>query len=378
LEVDALIWRVQFQEVSAYHWASVFGARYISIEHRYYGESLPTPTYDTADLEKYLTVEQALADAAFFVESMLKANPKWNGKWVVFGCSYSGALSAWFRLKYPNLVVGSVAPSGPVLAQLAYPEYNQHFASVAPAQCVSVVKKAFAQMTALVRLGQQAYLATLFNACNDLSDPMDLWNFKYQISGTIGSADQFDNPSEQWPLNATCDIIVNAPTPIIGIALAVGNSNGGSSCYDYSYKSMIASMQDVTSQSRSWQFQTCSEFGFWQSTTGSIFFDDITSDEINALCEPIFGVKGMTPDTGAVNARYGGKQLNATNVIFTNGRYDPWSLLSISTNSTGGGVEAAVYSAGHCATMCEPSALDPPSLVAAREAVRAFLQRVLT
>lgn len=25
-----------------------------------------------------------------------------SGPWVVFGCSYSGALSSWFRLKFPQ------------------------------------------------------------------------------------------------------------------------------------------------------------------------------------------------------------------------------------------------------------------------------------
>lgn len=31
------------------------------------------------------------------------------GDWVVFGCSYSGALSSWFRAKYPNLVRATLA-----------------------------------------------------------------------------------------------------------------------------------------------------------------------------------------------------------------------------------------------------------------------------
>ena len=46
---------------------------------------------------------QALADAANFIVTYNETldNP---GDWVVFGCSYSGALSSWFRAKYPNLV----------------------------------------------------------------------------------------------------------------------------------------------------------------------------------------------------------------------------------------------------------------------------------
>merc|ERR1711974_136842 len=93
----------EFQEVSAIAWADQFDALYISLEHRFYGESLPAPDYSTQNL-KYLSSQQALADAAYFIETYNSTVAK-SGPWVVFGCSYSGALSSWMRLKYPHLVV---------------------------------------------------------------------------------------------------------------------------------------------------------------------------------------------------------------------------------------------------------------------------------
>lgn len=68
----------------------------------------------TANL-KYLTVENALADAANFIQKMNKAyNFSSTQKWIAFGGSYGGALTIWMRVRYPNLVFGGVSSSGPV------------------------------------------------------------------------------------------------------------------------------------------------------------------------------------------------------------------------------------------------------------------------
>lgn len=64
---------------------------------------------------KYLSSEQALADLAYFITS-LNAD-KTDRKVVVVGGSYPGALSAWFREKYPQLAVAAWSSSGVV-----YPE----------------------------------------------------------------------------------------------------------------------------------------------------------------------------------------------------------------------------------------------------------------
>ena len=37
-------------------------------------------------------------------------------KWITVGGSYAGAMSAWFRAKYPHLTIGAIGSSGVVLA----------------------------------------------------------------------------------------------------------------------------------------------------------------------------------------------------------------------------------------------------------------------
>jgi pimeloyl-ACP methyl ester carboxylesterase len=66
----------------------------------------------------FLSSEQALADLAYFIEAMtVKYEVPEGTKWIAFGGSYSGALAAWLRAKYPHLVHGAVSASAPLLAK---------------------------------------------------------------------------------------------------------------------------------------------------------------------------------------------------------------------------------------------------------------------
>lgn len=70
---------------------------------------------------QYLTSQQALADLAFFIESMNEQYRFGDGvKWIVFGGSYPGSLAAWLRMKYPHLVQGAMSASGPLLAEVDF------------------------------------------------------------------------------------------------------------------------------------------------------------------------------------------------------------------------------------------------------------------
>jgi len=86
-------------------------ARLFVIEHRYYGASQPCDDW-SVECYKHLNSEQGLADFAHFLTTMNEDMP--SRKTIVIGGSYPGALSAWFREKYPSIAAASWAASAVV------------------------------------------------------------------------------------------------------------------------------------------------------------------------------------------------------------------------------------------------------------------------
>ncbi|KYQ94239.1 hypothetical protein DLAC_04533 [Tieghemostelium lacteum] len=371
-----------FQEVQIVNWVKEFNAVYIVIEHRFYGESYPTPDLSTFNL-KFLTSQQALADAANIITTYQKENNLQNNKVVVFGCSYSGALSAWFRLKYPEIAVASVAPSGPVEAQLNFTGFYGKFSYSAEPNCVAAAQNASQQIMQMIQTFQgRQQLSKIFNSCSDLEDPYDLYYFIYAIVDTLGSSDQMNNPPT-WLLNQTCETLTSNSNVLQNWATIfdIGQPSG---CNDFRMSSFLNSMreEEISQQdgSRAWTFQTCLEFGYFSSTYEgtSVFPPVLYVEEQVRWCEEIFGVYGMTPNINFTNNYYGGKDIPSTNIAFTNGNLDPWSLLSVTENNADNSVLGITYQAGHCGSLIQETDIDPVSLVNAREEVVAFLKSVLS
>lgn len=61
-----------------------------------------------------LSVEQTLADYAFFLTDFKKTFNAENCPIIAFGISYDRLLSAFMRFKYPNIIQGSIASSAPL------------------------------------------------------------------------------------------------------------------------------------------------------------------------------------------------------------------------------------------------------------------------
>ncbi|KAK1020113.1 hypothetical protein LTR33_019213, partial [Friedmanniomyces endolithicus] len=90
----------------------------VVMEHRYYGTSMPTPDLSTENL-RFLTTQQALADAAYFAQNIAFPGLEMYGDltskntaYLGYGGSYSGAFNAFLRVQYPDVFWGTISSSG--------------------------------------------------------------------------------------------------------------------------------------------------------------------------------------------------------------------------------------------------------------------------
>ncbi|XP_078380206.1 putative serine protease K12H4.7 [Oculina patagonica] len=379
--------------------AELFGAFTFLLEHRFYGESRPTSDMSDSSL-KYLNSEQALADLAAFCQSMAKKFNLTNSKWISFGGSYPGSLSAWFRLKYPHLVHGAVASSAPVFATVNFPEYMDVVtASLATTgqECDQNIANATKTLQSLLSTEQGAkQLSELFVLCEPLDKDSfnDVATFASDLSGNFAGVVQYNKDNRAFEgavgtnitINTLCGIMNNKDIGDPLARYAKVNSlilqTYGVKCLDSSYKSLITSLQNTSWSSsaseggRQWMYQTCTEFGFFQTSDsnkqpfGNLFPLKYSIQQCMDIFGSTFNASNIQSGVTQTNTNYGGYGIASSKIVFPNGSIDPWHALGIVKNVSA--TEQAVFIQGtaHCANMYPPSPQDPPQLTQARKQIQ--------
>ena len=76
---------------------------------------------------RLLNSEQALKDLAYFTDKVVsqKLHKVENSPWISIGGSYPGAVSAWYRYKYPHLTIGAIASSAVINAIVDFKQFDE-------------------------------------------------------------------------------------------------------------------------------------------------------------------------------------------------------------------------------------------------------------
>ena len=127
----------------------------------------------------------------------------------------------------------------------------------------------------------------------------------------------------------------------------------------------------LTRIGRQWYYQTCTEFGYFQTTDSAHqpFGDLISLASFTEVCRLAFNVTSAQAFQAvrSTNAYYGGREVNATNIVFPNGSIDPWHTLGITKDISPTLRAIFIEGTAHCANMYPARDADLPSLAKARE-----------
>ncbi|KAJ1461761.1 peptidase S28 [Pelagophyceae sp. CCMP2097] len=366
------------------------GALLLALEHRFYGASVPVSADRGAERLKYLSSQQAVSDIAVFVEQV-NANRSLDeaNKWVAFGGSYPGMVAGFARLKLPHLIHAAVSSSAPWQARVDMREYNDvvgrslGLASVGgSAACRDVVVQGHEAIRQRLAAGDFLSLAETFDFCNVSA----LYDAQTRQSwagyGVIGVPSQENDPAST-SITKNIGLICAALLADGGLEDAVSRlarvsrlQRGGCVGADESDDDDAVPAGDDGSDALSWPWQTCTEFGFYQTcevdsqcpfARGAIG----VSDEIG-MCATLFDISAaaVAANVAFTNAFYGGDAPRATRVLFPNGDVDPWSGLGVLDSP---GVEEPVMlvsGASHHAWTHPADTISQPSVADAKKQIQ--------
>ncbi|KAG7389148.1 hypothetical protein PHYBOEH_007563 [Phytophthora boehmeriae] len=306
--------------------AQKFGAKVLALEHRFYGKSVPNGDLSTENY-RHLTVQQALADLKHFKESYQEElGAEGGNQWIGIGGSYPGALSAWFRVAYPDTTVASLSSSGVVQPVYKFHEFDEQVALAAGPPCAGILRMTTAAFEKEIAGGNATKVKGLFGA-EGLADA----DFFYMIADAAAMAVQYGHK------DIVCDHMVGAFERNVSLIESFANftidmygSSFGSECF-YDTK-CLTQVKARWGDGRSWRWQKCSQLAYFQVAPEekSLRAAMVDLDYHEKQCHTVFGdVVDPAKGVEEITKLYGGDHPTGHKIFFSNGGDDPWQRASV-------------------------------------------------
>ena len=386
--------------------APEFGALLVFAEHRYYGESKP---FGSAAIDNmwYLSTEQALADYAeliFYLKTTLNAH---KSPVISFGGSYGGMLSSWFRMKYPSAVDGAIAASAPIMAFYGEnPPTNQYAFNDIVTRDATPYAKASLECSNNIRnswniifeYGETSSgrkdLQSAFRLCNEPSALFRGYDVAYWAESAMAymAMGNYPYPSSYmtngdgtlpaFPMRVGCDFLsstfsddhdgqmelLGAVSQMINIFY---NATGTNECFELNQ----SVNNETTYDGNAWDFQWCTELMMPQSQNGQT--DMFWNSEFN-LKQSIDSCKAswnVTSHPLWATIEWGGYNIQScSNIVFSNGDYDPWSGSGVTETISDSLIALVISESAHHLDLFWSHPDDPESVRIARDTERSYIR----
>ncbi|KAJ2516104.1 hypothetical protein H4217_004793 [Coemansia sp. RSA 1939] len=361
--------------------AAATGGMVVSVEHRFYGQSNPLPDLSGNSL-KYLTVDNVLEDFASVVRA-IKANETATNSTVIglpvsvasespvifVGGSYPGAVAAWMRAKYPDLVAGAWSSAAAVYGRLENYQFDQGFgrhlktamvAGGGGSGCAECFAQAVADLDQILLSGDAARIAAVQERLGiPLLGTSDLANI-LTVLATIGALQPVTTVSDpvystvcvyfEKGLNQTTDTKGSGYSACLNSYIAMINGLVAQSgltppmLVALGNSSLAVDNTALNQPQRVWYYQMCTWFGMWQvapplmsnsSSSGLVGYRSqlLDLDYFQSSCPKKFGAQAKDPaDVDSFNAKWFEILRNTSNVLYTSGSLDPWRDSTVDTS----------------------------------------------
>ncbi|PSN38937.1 Lysosomal Pro-X carboxypeptidase [Blattella germanica] len=351
-----------FAQNTGFMWeiAPDFRALVVFAEHRYYGKSLPfgNKSYNDTKHLGYLTSQQALADYVWLINNIQRKQDR-PCPVVAFGGSYGGMLAAYFRMKYPNMVVGAIAASAPIF----------QFQGLTPCG-------------AFAHAGRK-WLSTNWNLCKSLNNTNDVVNLKDWLSDVYTNLAMINYP---YPTEFLAPVPAN---PVEAMCRQLGNSSLSDKLllkslfkaitvyFNYTGKAKCLDIEMDSSSlgDQGWDFQACTEMVMPMCSDGHNDMFEPQVWNFAKYSEACYKKWKVRADDKRAILMYGGKDIStATNIVFSNGLLDPWSSGGVLRNVSSSTFAVIIPEGAHHLDLRGSNPDDPISVVKARKFHRSCIR----
>lgn len=312
-------------------------------------------------------------------------------KWISFGGSYPGMMAAWSRFTFPDQIYATVSSSAPVHAIFDMSSYYDWVAQVygptsnktvgGNTACHDAIKNGHAKIGTMLQTyaGRNSLLSTFHDLT--MADMMTkAGKVNYFGGGVAYFPAQGNDPACTAPacnIEKICQIMTDTSVgePIQRLAKVRQTQSSQPDMASYFEKDKTAMNKTRLSGEDYWLWQTCNEFGFYQTcSVGSNcmfvqglmteYYAGFSSCEINGITQ-----SKVEANILKTNQRYGGRTPNMTRVLWVNGEIDPWASQAVLNTTLPGQSTLWVNGASHHAWTHQSLPSDEASVIQARQTI---------
>ncbi|EDW38527.1 GL12648 [Drosophila persimilis] len=374
-------WEIEPSAITSGLWVDIakeHNGSLIYTEHRFFGKSFPITPLSTKNL-KYQSVQQALADVVHIIKTLKLEDKYKDSKVIVSGCSYSATMATWIRKLYPDIILGSWASSAPLEAKVDFKDYmevvGQAFEQLGGKYCYDLIDNATSYYQDLFEGGQGAKAKKELNLCANfnVNSKQDRWQIFSTIANVFAGLAQYQKPGN-YDLPKYCSVLRSfSDDDAEALSKFVQWRLGYPTCLSVTYKGTVnyykwAKINYEDDSGLPWIYQTCSEFGWYQSSDsenqpfGSSFPATLYTDTCHDVFSKNYTLINIEANIAATNKDFQGIDIAVKNVYWTQGGLDPWSKV-------GAGIAQGaiiIPQASHCSDLDSISANDSPELQASK------------